>query len=71
MSEAESLDVNAGIHGNYTIENSKSQLNQSVGGRGVKIFKCFYFLNIFYRFMQANKIQGEFRYTPVGAEHNR
>lgn len=40
MEEAESLDVNAGIHGNWTIENAKSKLNQ---------------------FMQANKIQGEFR----------
>lgn len=50
MEEAESLDVNAGIHGNWTIENAKSKLNQ---------------------FMQANKIQGEFRYTPVGPDHNR
>jgi ATP-dependent RNA helicase A len=50
MEEAESLDVNAGIHGNWTIDNAKSKLNQ---------------------FMQANKIQGEFRYTPVGPDHNR
>lgn len=50
MEEAESLDVNAGIHGNWTIENAKSKLNQ---------------------FMQANKIQGEFRYTPIGPDHNR
>lgn len=50
MEEAESLDVNAGIHGNWTIENAKSKLNQ---------------------FMQSNKIQGEFRYTPVGPDHNR
>lgn len=28
MEEAESLDVNAGIHGNWTIENAKSKLNQ-------------------------------------------
>lgn len=50
MEEAESLDVNAAIHGNWTIENAKSQLNQ---------------------FMQANKIKGEFHYTPVGPDHNR
>lgn len=50
MEEAESLDVNASIHGNWTIENAKSKLNQ---------------------FMQSNKIQGEFRYTPVGPDHNR
>lgn len=50
MEEAESLDVNAGIHGNWTIENAKSKLNQ---------------------FMQANKVQSEFRYTPVGPDHNR
>jgi ATP-dependent RNA helicase A len=50
MEEAESLDVNAGIHGNWTIENAKSKLNQ---------------------FMQANKIQGEFRYQSVGPDHNR
>lgn len=28
MEEAESLDVNAGIHGNWTIENAKGKLNQ-------------------------------------------
>lgn len=28
MEEAESLDVNASIHGNWTIENAKSKLNQ-------------------------------------------
>jgi ATP-dependent RNA helicase A len=28
MEEAESLDVNAAIHGNWTIENAKSKLNQ-------------------------------------------
>jgi ATP-dependent RNA helicase A len=50
MEEAESLDVNAGIHGNWTIENAKSKLNQ---------------------FMQAQKIQGEFRYNAVGPDHNR
>lgn len=50
MEEAESLDVNAGIHGNWTIENAKSKLNQ---------------------FMQANKVQGEFRYQAVGPDHNR
>lgn len=50
MEEAESLDVNSGIHGNWTIESAKSKLNE---------------------FMQANKIQGEFRYNSVGPEHNR
>lgn len=50
MEEAESLDVNAAIHGNWTIENAKSKLNQ---------------------FMQAGKIQGEFRYQAVGPDHNR
>lgn len=28
MEEAESLDVNAGIHGNWTLENAKAKLNQ-------------------------------------------
>ena len=28
MEAAESLDVNASIHGNWTIENAKSKLNQ-------------------------------------------
>lgn len=28
MEEAESLDVNAGIHGNWTIENAKAKLHQ-------------------------------------------
>lgn len=50
MEEAESLDVNAGIHGNWTIENAKSKLNQ---------------------FMQMNKIQADFKYAPVGPDHNR
>lgn len=50
MEEAESLDVNAGIHGNWTIENAKSKLNQ---------------------YMQANKIQGEFKYSAIGPDHNR
>lgn len=50
LEEAESLDVNAAIHGNWTIENAKSKLNQ---------------------FMQANKIQGEFKYSAIGPDHNR
>lgn len=50
LEEAESLDVNAGIHGNWTIENAKSKLNQ---------------------FMQAHKIQGEFKYSAIGPDHNR
>lgn len=28
MEEAESLDINAAIHGNWTIENAKAKLNQ-------------------------------------------
>lgn len=28
MEEAEALDVNASIHGNWTIENAKAKLNQ-------------------------------------------
>lgn len=28
MEEAESLDVNAAIHGNWTLENAKAKLNQ-------------------------------------------
>lgn len=28
MEEAEALDVNAGIHGNWTLENAKAKLNQ-------------------------------------------
>lgn len=28
MEEAEDLDVNAGIHGNWTVENAKSKLHQ-------------------------------------------
>lgn len=50
MEEAESLDVNAGIHGNWTIENAKAKLNQ---------------------FMQMNKIQGDYKYKPVGPDHSR
>lgn len=50
MEEAESLDVNAGIHGNWTIENAKAKLHQ---------------------FMQVNKIQADYKYTPVGPDHAR
>lgn len=50
MDEAESLDVNSAIHGNWTIENAKSKLNQ---------------------FMQTNKVQGEYKFTAVGSDHNR
>jgi ATP-dependent RNA helicase A len=50
MEEAESFDINASIHGNWTLENAKGKLNQ---------------------FMQANKIQGEYKYFPVGPDHNR
>lgn len=48
--EAESLDVNAQIHGNWTIENAKAKLHQ---------------------FMQMNKLQADYRYTPVGPDHAR
>lgn len=50
MEEAESLDVNAQIHGNWTIENAKAKLHQ---------------------FMQMNKFQADYRYTPVGPDHAR
>lgn len=50
MEEAESLDVNAGIHGNWTIENAKAKLHQ---------------------FMQMNKIQADYKYSPVGPDHAR
>lgn len=48
--QAEDVDVNAGIHGNWTIENAKSKLHQ---------------------FMQSNKIQADYKYTPVGPDHTR
>lgn len=50
MDEAESLDVNAAIHGNWTIENAKAKLHQ---------------------FMQMNKINADYKYTPVGPDHAR
>lgn len=50
LEEAEDLDVNAQIHGNWTIENAKSKLHQ---------------------FMQSNKINADYRYTPVGPNHTR
>lgn len=50
MEEAESLDVNASIHGNWTIENAKAKLHQ---------------------FMQVNKVQGDYKYQPVGPDHAR
>lgn len=50
LEEAESLDVNAQIHGNWTIENAKAKLHQ---------------------FMQMNKLQADYRYTPVGPDHAR
>lgn len=48
--DAELLDVNAGIHGNWTIENAKSKLSQ---------------------FLQMNKLQGDYKYSPIGPDHNR
>lgn len=50
VEEAEDLDINAGIHGNWTIENAKSKLHQ---------------------FMQVNKINADYKYTPVGPDHTR
>lgn len=48
--DAELLDVNAAIHGNWTIENAKSKLSQ---------------------FLQMNKLQGDYKYTPIGPDHSR
>lgn len=48
--QAEDLDVNARMHGNWTIENGKSKLHQ---------------------FMQTNKINGDYKYTIVGPDHNK
>lgn len=48
--QAEDLDVNAGIHGNWTVENAKSKLHQ---------------------YMQMNRVQTDYKYTPVGPDHNR
>lgn len=50
LEEAESLDVNAQIHGNWTIENAKAKLHQ---------------------FMQMNRLQADYRYSPVGPDHAR
>lgn len=48
--DAELLDVNAAIHGNWTIENAKSKLSQ---------------------FLQMNKLQADYKYTPIGPDHSR
>lgn len=50
VEDAEDVDVNSGIHGNWTIENAKSKLHQ---------------------FMQTNKINADYKYTPVGPDHTR
>ncbi|XP_001604965.2 dosage compensation regulator isoform X1 [Nasonia vitripennis] len=50
VEEAEDVDVNASIHGNWTIENAKSKLHQ---------------------FMQINKLNSDYKYTPVGPDHTR
>jgi len=50
VEDAEDVDVNSGIHGNWTIENAKSKLHQ---------------------FMQTNKINSDYKYTPVGPDHTR
>ncbi|XP_011797498.1 PREDICTED: ATP-dependent RNA helicase A isoform X1 [Colobus angolensis palliatus] len=48
--ESEEVDLNAGLHGNWTLENAKARLNQ---------------------YFQKEKIQGEYKYTQVGPDHNR
>ncbi|KFV80066.1 ATP-dependent RNA helicase A, partial [Struthio camelus australis] len=48
--KSEEVDLNAGLHGNWTLENAKARLNQ---------------------FFQKEKIQGEYKYTQVGPDHNR
>lgn len=50
MEEAEDLDINASIHGNWTVENAKSKLHQ---------------------YMQMSRIQADYKYKPVGPDHNR
>ncbi|RLU25436.1 hypothetical protein DMN91_001592 [Ooceraea biroi] len=50
VEDAEDVDVNSSIHGNWTIENAKSKLHQ---------------------FMQTNKINADYKYTPVGPDHTR
>ncbi|XP_059486381.1 dosage compensation regulator isoform X2 [Neocloeon triangulifer] len=50
MAEAEDVDINASIHGNWTVENAKSKLHQ---------------------YMQMNRIQADYKYRPVGPDHNR
>ncbi|XP_031836743.1 dosage compensation regulator mle isoform X1 [Nomia melanderi] len=50
VEDAEDVDVNSGIHGNWTIENAKSKLHQ---------------------FMQSNKINADYKYTPLGPDHTR
>ena len=36
MAEAEDVDVNAAMHGNWTMENAKSMLNQFLQERRIK-----------------------------------
>ncbi|XP_043942704.1 ATP-dependent RNA helicase A [Protopterus annectens] len=48
--ESEEVDLNASLHGNWTLENAKARLNQ---------------------FFQKEKIQGEYKYSQVGPDHNR
>ncbi|GIX94584.1 ATP-dependent RNA helicase A protein [Caerostris darwini] len=50
MEEAEDLDVNSAIHGNWTLDNAKSRLHQ---------------------FLQASKLNQEYKYSVVGPDHNR
>ncbi|XP_076179426.1 dosage compensation regulator mle [Ptiloglossa arizonensis] len=50
VEDAEDVDVNSGIHGNWTIENAKSKLHQ---------------------FMQFNKLNADYKYTPLGPDHTR
>ncbi|KAJ8672784.1 hypothetical protein QAD02_004044 [Eretmocerus hayati] len=50
VEDAEDVDVNSAIHGNWTFENAKSKLHQ---------------------FLQINKINSDYRYTPVGPDSTR
>ena len=42
MEEAEDVDVNAAIHGNWNMENSKSMLHQFIQSHKIKVKYSFY-----------------------------
>lgn len=48
MDDAESLDVNSGIHGNYTIDNAKGKLNQFMQANKIQADYKVYFLICLY-----------------------